>query len=242
MSKRGILGFALATLVPLAGYLIVDHYGRGAVPIPHYYIPDSVQTIEKDGKTVSDTIFHVVKDFTLTNQLGHPTRLSDFPGKVILADFFFTSCPGICPTLTTHLKRIQEAYVKNDTLLQILSFSIDPERDSVPRLLQYAAKYQINPDNWSLLTGDKPTIYNLARNEFLVPVQKGDGGPDDFIHTEKFVLLDKYHHIRGYYNGLDTNDLRRLANDISVLHLVKDRNQPGLLKRLFSAGNQPGKE
>lgn len=245
MSKRGIIGFALATLVPLAGYLIVDHYGKNAVPVPRYYVADSLRTIEKNGKQVEDTVFHTVQDFTLTNQLGQPVSLKDFPDKVILVDFFFTSCPSICPTLTQHLKRIQDAYgkVKNDTLLQILSFSIDPERDSVPRLLEYGAKYKVNPDNWSLLTGDKKTIYNLARNEFFVPaVQQGDGGPDDFIHTEKFVLLDKYRHIRGYYNGLDTTDLARLVNDISVLHLAKDRSQPGLFKRLFSNGNQPGTE
>lgn len=242
MSKRGILGFALATLVPLAGYLIVDHYGRNAVPIPRYYIPDSVKSVVKDGKTVTDTVFHQVKDFTLTNQLGHKVSLSDFPDKVILVDFFFTSCPGICPELTAHLKHIQDSYVKNDTLLQILSFTVDPERDSVPKLLQYASKYEINPDNWSLLTGDKKEIYDLARNQFFVSLDKGNGGPDDFIHTEKFVLLDKYRFIRGYYNGLDSNDLRKVAFDISTLHLVKDRNRPGLLKRLFSKDNQPGNE
>ena len=242
MSKRGILGFALATLVPLAGYLIVDHYGKNAVPIPRYYIPDKVNTSVKDGKTVTDTVFHQVQDFVLTNQLGHKVSLKDFPDKVILVDFFFTSCPGICPQLTEHLKRIQQAYVKNDTLLQILSFSVDPERDSVPKLLQYASKYDINPDNWSLLTGDKKTIYDLARNQFFVSLDKGNGGPDDFIHTEKLVLLDKYRFIRGYYDGLDTNALKNVAYDISTLHLVKDRNRPGLMKRLFSKDNQPGNE
>lgn len=224
----------LAVLIPLVGYLIVDHYGKNVVPIPRYYIPEKVDTVVKNGKTQYDTTFHTVADFELTNQLGQRISMKDLPGKVILVDFFFTSCTSICPTLTKNLQKIQEAYVKNDTLLQILSFSVDPERDSSERLRWYGNQYNINPDNWWLLTGGKKEIYDLARNQFFVSVTQGDGGPDDFIHTEKLVLLDKDHHIRGYYDGLDSNAIRKCANDIAILHLEKDKNRPGLLKRLFS--------
>ncbi|KAA2244751.1 SCO family protein [Chitinophaga agrisoli] len=227
----------LAVLVPLLGYLITDHYGRNVVPVPRFYIPEGVDTVVKNGSTHYDTVYHTIRNFKLTNQQGQQVGLQDLPGKVVLVDFFFTSCTSICPTLTANLKKIQEAYVKNDTLLQLLSFSVDPERDSSERLRWYANKHGINPDNWWLLTGDKKEIYDLARHDFFVSVTEGDGGADDFIHTEKLVLIDKNGHIRGYYNGLDSNAIRQCANDIAVLHLEKDRNRPPLWKRLMS-GNE----
>ncbi|QHS61463.1 SCO family protein [Chitinophaga agri] len=224
----------LAVLVPLAGYLIVDHYSKNVVPIPRFYIPEKVDTIVKDGKTTYDTTFHVVKDITLTNQMGRQVSLKDLPEKVIVVNFFFTSCPSICPRMMANLEKIQHAYIKNDTLVQLVSLTVDPERDSSETLRMYGVKHDINPDNWWLLTGAKKEIYDWARNEVFVSVVKGDGGPDDFIHTEKLVLLDKNHNIRGYYDGLDSNAVRRCANDIAILHLEKDKHRPGLLKRLFS--------
>lgn len=225
----------LAVLVPLLGYLIVDHYSKNVVPIPRFYVPERVDTVVRNGETQYDTVFHTIRNFELTNQMGKQVSLKDLHGKVLLVDFFFTSCTSICPTLTSNLKKIQDAYVKNDTLLQILSFSVDPVRDSSERLRQYAIRHGINPDNWWLLTGDKKEIYDIARNEFFVSVTQGDGGPDDFIHTEKLVLIDKNGHIRGYYNGLDSNAIRQCANDIAVLHLEKERNRPPFWKRLFSS-------
>ncbi|MBC9911202.1 SCO family protein [Chitinophaga varians] len=227
----------MAILVPLTGYLIVDHYGKNVVPIPKYYIPERVDTIVKNGKTTYDTVFHQIRDFKMTNQLGQQVSLKDMEGKVILVDFFFTSCPSICPTLTKNLRKIQSAYGKTDTLLQILSFSVDPVRDSVQTLRKYGYDYKVNPDNWWLLTGDKKEIYDLARHEFFVSVTEGDGGPDDFIHTEKLILIDKNRHIRGYYNGLDSNAVKQCATDIATLYLEKDRHRPGFwkfLKGLFN--------
>jgi len=188
----------------------------------------------KDGEVHYDTVFHTIRNFELTNQFGNKVSLQDLSGKVLLVDFFFTSCTSICPTLTSNMKKIQQAYVQNDTLLQLLSFSVDPVRDSAERLRSYANRMGINPDNWWLLTGDKKEIYDLARHEFFVSVTEGNGGPDDFIHTEKLVLIDKNGHIRGYYNGLDSNAIRQCANDIAVLHLEKERNRPPFWKRLFS--------
>jgi protein SCO1 len=225
----------LAVLVPLLGYLIVDHYSKDVVPIPRFYVPERVDTVVKNGKTSYDTVFHTIRNFELTNQSGQQVSLKDLKGKVLLVDFFFTSCTSICPTLTSNLKKIQDAYVKNDTLLQILSFTVDPVRDSSEKLRQYAIKHNINTDTWWLLTGDKKEIYDIARNDFFVSVTQGDGGPDDFIHTEKLVLIDKNGHIRGYYNGLDNDAIRQCANDIAVLHLEKDRNRPPFWKRLFSS-------
>nr|WP_295868566.1 SCO family protein [uncultured Chitinophaga sp.] len=220
----------MAILVPLTGYLIVDHYGKNVIPIPKYYIPERVDTIVKNGKTTYDTVFHQIRDFKMTNQLGQEVSLKDLEGKVILVDFFFTSCPSICPTLTKNLRKIQNAYGKTDTLLQILSFSVDPVRDSVQKLRKYGYDYKVNPDNWWLLTGDKKEIYDLARHDYFVSVTEGNGGPDDFVHTEKLVLIDKNRHIRGYYNGLDSNAIKQCATDIATLYLEKDRRRPGFWK------------
>ncbi|QJB34667.1 SCO family protein [Chitinophaga oryzae] len=220
----------MAILVPLTGYLIVDHYGKNVIPIPKYYIPERVDTIVKNGKTTYDTVFHQIRDFKMTNQLGQEVSLKDMEGKVILVDFFFTSCPSICPTLTKNLRKIQNAYGKTDTLLQILSFSVDPVRDSVQKLRKYGYDYKVNPDNWWLLTGDKKEIYDLARHDYFVSVTEGNGGPDDFVHTEKLVLIDKNRHIRGYYNGLDSNAIKQCATDIATLYLEKDRHRPGFWK------------
>ena len=225
----------MAILVPLAGYLIVDHYGKNVVHVPPYLIAERVDTVVKDGKTTYDTVYHQVKDFSLTNQLGQTVRLSDAKNKILVVDFFFTSCPTICPTLTKHLKRVQDAYAKNDTLIQIISITVDPTRDTVETLKRYADRNNIDPKNWWMLTGGKKEIYDLARHEFFVNAVEGDGGPDDFIHTEKFVVIDKDRYIRGYYNGLDTNDISRMVNDIAVLHIAKDKKKPGLLKRMFSS-------
>ncbi|WP_295127025.1 SCO family protein [uncultured Chitinophaga sp.] len=193
-----------------------------------------MDTVFKGGKATYDTVFHKVRDFELTNQFGQKVKLSDLEGKIVVVDFFFTSCPTICPKLTTNLKLLQNAFLKNDTLIQILSLTVDPTRDTVAAIKQYADKFQINPDNWFILTGDKKEIYDLARNEFYVSVTQGDGGPDDFVHTEKLVLLDKDRHIRGYYNGLDTTAIGKLAGDIATINIAKDHKKPGLLKRLFS--------
>lgn len=215
----------------------MDHYGKNVVEVPPFLIAERVDSVVKDGKVTFDTVFHQVRNFSLTNQLGEDVSLSQVEGKVLVVNFFFTSCPTICPTLIKNLKRVQDSYAKNDTLLQILSLSVDPVRDSVPRLKHYADGRNIDPRNWWLLTGDKKEIYDLARHEFFVNALEGDGGPDDFIHTEKFVLIDKDRFIRGYYNGMDTSDVRRMVNDIAILHIAKDKKKPGLLKRLFSSGN-----
>lgn len=225
-------------LVPLVGYLIVDHYRKDAVPLPGYYVAERVDTVVKDGKTTYDTIYHTVKDFTFTNQMGQQVSLHDLKNKMVVVNFFFTSCPSICPRMMANLEKVQKAYIKNDTLVQFMSFTVDPERDSSETLRMYGVKKNINPDNWWLLTGAKPDLYRVARQEFFASVDLGDGGPDDFIHTEKVILLDKDRHIRGIYDGLDSNAMRKIANDIAVLHLEKAKNRPPFLKRIMEPGTE----
>ena len=157
---------------------------------------------------------HVISDFHFKNQYGTDVSLQDWNGKIVVANYFFTHCPSICPKMMYQLKRVQ-AYggLKN---LVITSFTVDPERDSVGRLREYAAKFDIKK-NWHLLTGDKKLLYRLARNSFLITATDGDGGPGDFIHSDKLVLIDAQKRIRGFYDGTDEADVNHLIADLKKL-------------------------
>ena len=161
-----------------------------------------------------DTVWHSVEDFKFQNQLGRTVSMADLPGKVIVADFFFTRCPSICPKLTANIRKLQDALSTKDqfkqlnpAFVQFISFSVDPERDSVPVLKAYGDQFGINPDLWWLLTGPKKQIYDFSINELKLGLADGEGVDSNFIHTQKLVLLDKQQVVRGYYNGLDSIDM-----------------------------------
>lgn len=158
---------------------------------------------------------HKIGDFDFLNHDGGTTSLKDWNDKIVVADFFFTHCPVVCPKMTRSLKNVQGLYAGDKELL-LTSFSVDPERDSVDQLKIYAEKMNIQ-GNWLLLTGDKKEIYKLARKSFLVTATDGDGGPQDFIHSELLVLIDKQGRIRGYYNGTVPSEVENLIRDISRL-------------------------
>ena len=164
---------------------------------------------------------HVLADFSLPNQHGSTTTLKDWKGKIVVADFFFTHCPVVCPKMTRSLKRVQQLYM-NDKDLLIASFTVDPERDSVAQLAKYAAKMDITK-NWTLLTGPKKDLYLLARKSFLITATDGDGGPDDFIHSELLILVDPEQRIRGYYNGTIPAEVDDLVRDIQRLKEEYDK-------------------
>ena len=200
--------------------------------MPPRYFADSIVNKVVNGKSTTDTVWHQVSNISLTNQLGEQVSLDDLKGKVIIADFFFTRCPSICPTLTRNMKELQNALkMKNprrkidSAFVQFLSFSVDPERDSVPVLKKYADRYGVNHDSWWLLTGSKKEIYDFALNELKLGLQDGGTVDSNFIHTGKFVMLDKERIVRGYYDGLDTLSLSKLAEDLTLLLLEKDRKK-----------------
>ena len=166
MNKKAILGLMLALVLPFAGYFMVKYYSQQAVHMPgRYFTPDSVVVAEKNGKTVTDTIWHKVKNIQFTNQLGKKVSLDDLKGRILVIDFFFTRCPTICPGLARSMKRLQDSFLKNDSIVQFISVSIDPEHDSVPQLRKFADRYNANHDTWWFVTGDKKEIYDFALNE-----------------------------------------------------------------------------
>ncbi len=231
VSKKALTAVLLAIMVPVISYLIVKRASDHSIGMPGRYYYDSVVSVIRDGKTIDDTIWHSVKDFKFQNQLGRTVSLADLPGKVIVADFFFTRCPSICPKLTANIRKLQDALSTKDqfkqlnpAFIQFLSFSVDPERDSVPVLKAYGNKFGINPDLWWLLTGPKKQIYDFSMNELKLGLADGEGVDSNFIHTQKLVLLDKEHVVRGYYNGLDSVDMSKMANDMVFIMLEKDKN------------------
>ena len=236
MNTKALYAVMLAMLLPLVSYFLVKRYSESAVSMPRHYLPDSIIVKTKNGKQITDTIWHKLADFSLNNQLGKTISWKEMEGKIIIADFFFTHCPTICPVLTKNMKRLQESITnaervgdKTNQSVHFLSFSIDPERDSVERLKYWADHFQINPDQWWLLTGNKKTIYDLAIHEMKIPVEDGQGIDTNFMHTDHFVLIDSNRYVRGYYHGLDSASLAKLSKDIVLLTLEKDPKEKNFL-------------
>ncbi|MCB0791340.1 MAG: SCO family protein [Flavobacteriales bacterium] len=168
---------------------------------------------------------HHIHDFDLIDQTGNHLTLDDVRGHIIVADFFFTTCTSICPKMTGQMTRVQRSF-KDDERVVLLSHSVTPEMDSVPVLRSYADRFQADPGKWHFLTGDRKQIYDLARRSYFAAVNEGDGGPDDFVHTENFVLVDPLLRIRGFYDGTSTADVDRLIDDISRLERESNGNAP----------------
>jgi protein SCO1/2 len=159
---------------------------------------------------------HRIADFSLTDQMGATVTNADVAGKVYVADFFFVTCPSICPKMSKNMSELAMQF-KGEPRVMFLSHSVFPDKDSVPVLAAYGAKYNADPAQWKLLTGSKPHIYELARRSYFAVTTEGDGGPEDFIHTENFVLVDPDRRLRGFYDGTDPVQTRQLGEDIKKL-------------------------
>ena len=235
MNKKSFIALIVAISLPVAGYLLVSFYSARAVEMPHRYFYDSVNVVEKNGKMTYDTAWHHVSNIHLTNQMGQHVSFDDLKGKIIVLDFFFTHCPTICPKLAVAMKKLQNSFPNQDSIVQFVSISIDPQHDSVAQLRKWAERFNVNPDTWWLLTGDRDSIYNFFVHEMKASV--ADVGIDTaFIHTSYFFLLDKERVVRGWFNGLDSVDQSKLVRDIPLLMLEKDKSKTfgdffkGLLK------------
>lgn len=165
--------------------------------------------------------FHKIPEFSLTNQLGEKVTNKTFENKIYVTDFFFTSCSGICPTMTTNMTTVQEAFKDDDSVL-LLSHSVTPKYDKVPVLKEYAKNKGVINSKWHLVTGDREQIYNLGRNSYFVEEDLGkEKTVDDFLHTENFILIDTKGFIRGIYNGVHKASVRQLITDIKQLKTEK---------------------
>ena len=180
------------------------------------YSPSMVseELVEEDIRYIKK--YHKINDFSLTNQNGQLISQEFYQNKIYIADFFFTTCPDICPIMTENMGYLQNE-LKNQTDVLLVSFSVTPNVDSVDVLRSYADLKGVDDSKWNLFTGSKKDIYELARKSFLVAKNDGDGGKYDMIHTENFVLIDKESRIRGFYDGTNEDEMNKLLNDVNIL-------------------------
>ena len=179
------------------------------------YSPSMVspELVEEDIQYVKK--YHKINPFSMTNQNGLTVTEMDYSDKIYVADFFFTTCPNICPIMTANMIYIQEKLKEDDIMLA--SFSVTPEIDTVEVLKKYSLDKGVNDEKWNLMTGDRVQIYDLARKSFLVVKEDPRGGKNEMIHTENFVLVDKEKRIRGYYDGTNLEEIEKLLVDIEIL-------------------------
>ncbi len=167
---------------------------------------------------------HKVANFSFTNQEGKTITQDDVKGKICVVEYFFTTCKGICPRMNENMTKVYGAFRGNDDI-KILSHTVDPKKDTVEAMRDYALRFDADPKQWMFLTGDKKELYDMARYSYLVTAVDDTGTVDiqsDFIHTDRFVLVDRDGHIRGQYKGTDMGDINRLIGDIKELLKEKE--------------------
>jgi protein SCO1/2 len=257
VNKTALYALILAVLLPLVSYFIIKQFSAGALDIPQPVFSDTTISKVVNGKIKNETIWHKLPDFTLINQDGQQVSLHDMVKidpetgdtipKIVVANFFFTHCATICPGMTSNIKKLQESIKKSQKVgdrtadfVQFLSFSVDPDRDSVAALKKWADRFQINPENWWLLTGNKKTIYDLSLKHMNLSVQDPQGVDTGFFHTDVIVLIDRDRVVRmprdefgnpRTYRAGEEKDLIKLSEDIVLLMLEKDKK-----KKSFFAG------
>ncbi|KAF2334667.1 SCO family protein [Flavobacterium ginsenosidimutans] len=180
------------------------------------YNPSDVNPELVDSTIQYKSKYHTIADFSFINQNGDTITQKNYEGKIYVADFFFTTCGSICPKMSTNLVDVQKAVLNNPKVM-LLSHTVFPEVDSVSVLKAYAIKYGVVDSKWNLVTGDKKEIYTMARKSYLAVKL---GRPDqlyDMVHTENFVLVDQKRRVRGFYDGTNKEDIKRLLEDIEFL-------------------------
>lgn len=216
ITKTGLL--LLLLVIPVLFFLFLKFFGKNHYSLPVYFATDSIAY--NNGFKV--TAAHTIPDFALTTQDGALLKGKDLRGKIVVVDFFFTRCPGICPKMTSELTRLQDVFAE-DKDVKIVSFSVDPEHDLPDTLKAYSQKHNAKLGQWTFVTGSKDSIYALAQRGFFITAMEDRQRPLEFIHSDKLVLVDKNGWIRGYYNGTKKKEVDRLMDEIRVLeNIYKD--------------------
>lgn len=216
---------SVPTLVVMGVFSVIMIYAIYNLLTPEKKLP-IFNPADVNPKLVDETLLHIrrnhkVSDFKLINQNGDTITQKDYEGKIYVADFFFTRCMTICLVMTTNMAKVQDAFINDDDVM-FLSHSVTPVIDSVSVLRAYANEKGVIDEKWNITTGDKKHIYQLARKSYFAVLDEGDGGLQDFVHTENFVLVDKKKQIRGFYDGTDLEDINRLISDIKILQNESD--------------------
>lgn len=197
-------------------FLLVFFMLLGVAFLGYYYtqykqVPKRLPTFGNPG--------HHVESFAFTNQDGKLITDKDMDGKIYVVEYFFTTCQGICPKMNENMASVYQAF-RGQPDVAILSHTVDPETDTVAQLKRYSLKFDADPAQWNFVTGDKNELYKMAINSYLVTAVEDTTKKEilpDFIHSEKFVLIDKEKHIRGSYDGTQATDVKKLIGDIQEL-------------------------
>lgn len=211
-SKYTFYFLLVFTVVALPGYYLLVQVDE-KLPI---YNPADINPKLVDNSIRMFTKNHTIGDFQLINQNGDTITQKNYENKIYVADFFFVSCKGICIPMSNNMGVLQEHF-KRDNDVMFLSHSVTPELDSVSVLKSYSERKGINDKKWNVTTGNKKHIYELARKSYFAVLDEGDGGLQDFIHTENFILIDKEKRIRGMYDGTKYENMQKIIDDINIL-------------------------
>jgi protein SCO1/2 len=218
-AKKSIKWIGLAAILLLPGIILLL-LSRGEhmfTTLPHFGFKTPTTKIV-DGKSVTDTIYHQVPYWSFINQDSVRVSQKEYDGQIYIVDFIFTTCPGICPVMSNHMGQLQFKLDKPGLKeIPFISYSVNPEHDTPEILKQYGKDHDADFNRWTFLTGDKRKIYELGVEGYLVSTREDALAEGGFLHSEKFILLDWDHHIRGFYNGTDINELSQLTDDIKIL-------------------------
>jgi len=211
---QGLLILMGVLLVPILIILFLKAFGTNNYEIPVLYETGVENPFGECD--FQENVTHTIPDFTLTSHNGELINSGSMEGKLTIVDFFFTSCPSICPIMSSEMERVKNVFLETEDV-QIFSISIDPEYDTQEVLFDYAQRHDAPKNKWYFLTGEKEEIYNLARCGFILPTMHGGDVPDDFVHSDKFVLVDDIGRIRGYYSGTNKEEVDRLIVETKIL-------------------------
>ena len=216
MKKFPLITIGIKQAIILSGLWLASLQVHAADTLPYYnsqeFSPNWLDANSSELKS-----FHRIPAFSFTDQDGNTITEKTFENKIYVAGFFFSTCPGICPKIRSKLAKVQEAYL-DEPDIKILQHSIRPTTDTVQILKTYANENDIKSDKWHLVTGDKNSIYTLAKRAYFASEDLGNiQNTNDFLHTESILLIDQNRHIRGIYNGLNSTSMNYLISDIATL-------------------------
>lgn len=218
-AKKPIKWIGLAAILLLPGIILIllSKGEHQFTKLPFYGEKYTTSEIV-DGKTIVDTVYHQVPYWSFTNQFGEKVSQSDYDDRIYIVDFIFTTCPGICPIMSTQMSQLQFKLDKPGLKeVPFISYTVNPANDSAEVLLAYGKEHGADFNRWTFLTGEKQKIYELGVYGYMVSTQEDALAEGGFLHSEKFILVDWNHRIRGYYNGTDINEISILTDDIKIL-------------------------
>lgn len=188
--------------------------------LPYFGNHDVAIIPSTDGTKETDTLYYTVPAFAFTNQYNREISDADYAGRIYVADYFFTTCPTICPVMSSQLSRLQAQLIESNLLgdVKLLSHTVDPENDTPEVLRAYAERLNADSANWNFVTGSQDDLYYQAKFGYYLTALPSDTAAGGFFHSDTFVLVDRQGHIRGYYDGTSTQEVDQLFNDIQ--HLI----------------------